>query len=386
MSVNINDSAYSTLQPYAILASSGITTVDTTTVTNGVYGSSPTASYTGNIEGTVDNANAGTAQTQLTALKGAINTRTSTLTPSPLGTITTTTTLNKNTNYNSVSNITFEGVAIVLDAENDSNAQFFITAGSSITFHNVPSITLINGALNCNIFWLAGSAITFTGTTPTSIPGIFIAGSAITFATASQINGRLYAETENVTFSGTSSVDAACDQIIVCYLKGTLILTNEGFVPIEKIKARHQVVTKGKISKNQFVNKGANPKLEPVTCLRKFNVFHLNTKSRPICVSKDAFGKNSPFKDLYVSPGHRFLIDGKMVNASELVNGKTIWQDTTCEEVVYYHLECEEHSAIIANGVLTESYLRMNNKEIAGSSNCRTLPKKRNLKQLSLGH
>ena len=51
MSTNINDPAYSTLNTYAVLAYSGITTVDKTVITNGFYGSSPTASYTGTFTG-----------------------------------------------------------------------------------------------------------------------------------------------------------------------------------------------------------------------------------------------------------------------------------------------------------------------------------------------
>ena len=40
MSTDINNPAYSTLNTYAVLAGSGITTVNTTTITNGLYGSS----------------------------------------------------------------------------------------------------------------------------------------------------------------------------------------------------------------------------------------------------------------------------------------------------------------------------------------------------------
>jgi len=78
---------YSTLNTYAVLAYSGITSGNTTTITNGYYGSAPTATYT-NISGTPDSANAGTAQVQLTALVGAINAYRSGLSSTTLGTIT----------------------------------------------------------------------------------------------------------------------------------------------------------------------------------------------------------------------------------------------------------------------------------------------------------
>jgi hypothetical protein len=280
-------------------------------------------------------------------------------------------TLLPNINYNSASSITFQGIPITLDAQGNSNAQFFITAGTgAFTFNNIPSITFINGASTCNIFWLAGTAITFSGTSPSSIPGILIAGSAITFANASQILGRVYALSA-VTFSGTSSVNALCTQNtqnIVCYAKGTLILTKQGFIPIENIRVGHNVVTKGKIYKNNFINKDAKLAVEPVMWISKFKVINLNSKSRPICIKKDALGENYPFKDLYVSPSHGLLLNGKMVFAKNIVNGKTIYQDNECDNVEYYHLECEHHSAIIANGVLAESYLDVNNRDVFENS------------------
>lgn len=52
-----------------------------------------------------------------------------------------------------------------------------------------------------------------------------------------------------------------------------------------------------------------------------------------------------------------------MVLAKNIVNGTTIYQDKKCNKVEYYHLECEYHSAIFANAVLSESYLHINNRE-----------------------
>lgn len=161
---------------------------------------------------------------------------------------------------------------------------------------------------------------------------------------------------------GTLTINSSTCQPIVCYAKGTLILIKRGFVPIEKIKAGYKVVTKGKIYNDEFIKKGANLEIEPVIWTSKFKVLNLNSKSRPICIKKDALGSNYPFKDLYVSPAHRLLLDGKMVSAMNIVNGETIYQDNECDSVEYYHLECEEHSAIFANGILAESYVDSNNR------------------------
>ena len=344
---DINNPAYSTLNTYSVLASSGITTVNTTTITNGNYGSSPTASYTGTFVGTLDSGNAGTAKTQLTAFLSSITTY---IVGLPFTSVIPATLL-PNILYITAS---FTG-AITLDAGGNPNAQFFIQSSSSLNFNNVPSITLLNGASSLNVFWFPKSAITFTGTNPPSIPGIFIAGTQITFANASQTYGRLYAQTANITFSGTSSVNG--EQPLICYAKGTLILTEEGYVPIENIREGDKVITKGKIINNQFIDPDAESKIEPVIWIGSYKVIEVNSKTRPICIKKDAFGENYPFKDLYVSPHHGVFLNDKMVVAKNIINGDTIYQNSECNEIEYYHLECENHSAIFANGILAESYV-----------------------------
>jgi hypothetical protein len=354
MSTDINNSAYATLNTYAVLASSAITAVDATIITNGSYGSSPTATYTGPIAPlTPDTAHASDAQLELGTLISAIGAVPS---PQPIVPVVSGPVTFVPGKYNVAGDLTFSpGTTITLDAENNSNAQFFFTASTAITFNTVTSITLINGASNLNVFWVAGTAITFAGTSPASIPGILIAGSAVTFAAASQILGRVYAKTAAISFSGISSVDGA--SFIVCYAKGTLILTKQGYVPIEDIKAGNKVVTKGKIINNKDVTIDSDLKIEPVMWISNFKVMCLNSKSRPICIKKNALGKNCPFKDLYVSPGHRLLLNGKMVLAKNMINGETIYQDNECDSVEYYHLECEHHSGVFANGVLAETYL-----------------------------
>lgn len=360
MGTNINNSDYSVLNTYAVLASSGITTVNTTTITNGFYGTPGGIGIVGAFIGTLDGSNATVAQTQLTALVNAINGLGVTSSISGGSGIITYTP----GRYSATTTILYgSGTDIILDAQGNTNASFFFTAGSTITFTSVASITLINGATNCNVFWLAGSAIIFTGTSPISIPGIFIAGSAITFDNASIILGRLYAQTENITFTGTSSVNAAC-QDVVCYMKGTLILMEKGYVPIEKIKVGDKIVTNGKIVKFTYVDKDANLQLEPVIWIGHFKIKDLTIKSRPVCIEKDALDPNYPFQDLYVSPEHSLLFDGKIVIAGRLINGKRIYQDRQCEHVEYYHLECKDHYAIYANGVLTETYFDAKNRGV----------------------
>lgn len=385
--MSINIASYATLNTYTVLSASALTTVNTTTITNGSYAAA-NGTYSGNLVGTLDQGNAGTAQTELTSLINAIN---------GLGAGTTISGAPGNTTvtytpgiYRSATTIVYNpGTNIILDAQGNSNAQFFFIAGTAISFTTVSSITLVNEASTCNIFWLAYTeAISFDASPPLVIPGIFVAKTAITFAAGSQVVGRTYAQTA-ISFTGTSSVNGICTTNpllallggdVVCYLKGSLILTKQGFLPIENIKAGDKVVTKGKIYKNEYVNEDAKLKLEPVMWISKFRVKDLNTKSRPICIEKDALGKNSPFQNLYVSPNHNLLLNGKMVMAKKLVNGKTIYQDNECNDVEYYHLECDSHSAIFANGVLAESYYGGSNRNMFENSG--TLRRRFDFKQI----
>ena len=151
----------------------------------------------------------------------------------------------------------------------------------------------------------------------------------------------------------------------VCYKKGTLILTNQGIIPIENIKVGDNVVTEGEIYNNYKLMKQDTSRIEPVIWIGNFKVDCLDTNSRPICIQKNTFGNNSPFQDLYISPNHSVLLDGNMVTASSLLIGNTtIYQDMECTSVEYYHLECKTHCSILANGVLSETYLDANNRYV----------------------
>ena len=256
---------------------------------------------------------------------------------------------------------------IIFDANGDNNAQFFITdTGVGMKFTSVIFV-LLNGAKSCNIFWLScGGGFTITDPL-TYVPGIIISASndsTSTFTINSEnIIGHIYSNS-SITFISNGNVNFFSDTSpvipVVCYAKGTLILTNNGFIPIEYIKVGDKVGTKGQIYKNKLISKD-NFKIERVKWVSKFKVSNLNTKSRPICIQKNAFNKNCPFKDLYVSPCHSLLINGKMVLAKDMVNGTTIYQDNECNSIEYYHLELQEHSAISVNGVLCESFLDVDN-------------------------
>jgi hypothetical protein len=367
--IDITSSSYSNLNQFTVVTTSSIllgpSAPNTTTIGPNAYGSviAPAGNFSGiQITPTTQ------TNTELGALITAIQSNPTT--SSIFGSFSDVTYTPGTYVSIDTSGINYDGTeapfTITLDANDDPSGQFFFISTGNILFTNVTNIILQHGASTNNIFWLAADSITFSGT-PTQIPGIFISGqggspllSSMSLPNNSNIYGYLYAKTGPITFQGGDSVVDSTNTIL-CYAKGTLILTKTGLVPIENIKVGDNIITKGKIHNNADFVQSADVKIEPVTWISNFKVGLLDSTSRPICIKKNAFGENTPFQDLYVSPGHRLLLNNKMVLVSSIVNGTTIYQDNDCNVAEYYHLECEYHSAIFANGVLAETYLEMNN-------------------------
>ncbi|MFW7266980.1 Hint domain-containing protein [Gluconacetobacter sp. Hr-1-5] len=82
----------------------------------------------------------------------------------------------------------------------------------------------------------------------------------------------------------------------------------------------------------------------------------------PVRILKDAISEGVPCKDLLITAEHCLFFDGKFVPARMLINGRSIFYDKSFTAYEYYHIETEDHSVIMADGVLTESYLDTGNR------------------------
>lgn len=141
----------------------------------------------------------------------------------------------------------------------------------------------------------------------------------------------------------------------VCFVRGTLIKTADGYKPIESLHVGESLVTAtGDFAVAKWVGRRV------VSCKAKgFSEGH-----RPVRIRAGALGHGRPFKDLLVSPGHRIhfaFIDDIFVPANALINGSTIVFETV-DEVEYWHIECEQHTAVLANGVSAETYIDVGNR------------------------
>jgi hypothetical protein len=167
----------------------------------------------------------------------------------------------------------------------------------------------------------------------------------------------LFGNGTNVEGSGTLS--HTLNSITLCYLKGTQILTDKGYLPIEQLSEGDLVVSFGDIIDNEEVQFYSQPILTPIKWIQKYSPTFKNSDSYPIKFQKHSIKTDCPHKDLYVSPGHRMIIDGKMCLAKDLVNGISIVQEEM-EDIEYYHFETEKAMVIDAQGAHSETFFNIN--------------------------
>ncbi len=144
---------------------------------------------------------------------------------------------------------------------------------------------------------------------------------------------------------------------VPCFTAGTLILTANGEVPIERIGVGDLVRTR-------------DNGLQPVRWIgsQKLGAAQLVAapKLQPIRIRAGALGPDAPRQDLLVSPQHRVLVRSKiaqkMFGASEvLVAAKQLLQldgfdiATDVDEVTYFHMLFDQHEIVVSNGAETES-------------------------------
>lgn len=144
---------------------------------------------------------------------------------------------------------------------------------------------------------------------------------------------------------------------IICFASGTLIKMRAGEVAGEDLEVGAEVLT-------------LDCGYQPVRWIgsRTLSGMDLaaNPHLRPIRIQAGVLGQNQPEKDLVVSPQHRVLARGKIIErmfgehevllaAKHLLGleGVEIAEELT--EVVYYHFMFDAHQVVFSNGAQTES-------------------------------
>ena len=135
-----------------------------------------------------------------------------------------------------------------------------------------------------------------------------------------------------------------------CFLAGTRMLTPAGEVAVEGLSIGDLVVTeRGDARAIRWIGRikvdrnGAAP---------------WHPDAMPVRIAKDAFGKGSPSRDLYLSRSHMVHLGGVLIPIGDLINGQTITAvNVPGDQIVYYHVELETHDVVIAEGAPCETLL-----------------------------
>lgn len=145
--------------------------------------------------------------------------------------------------------------------------------------------------------------------------------------------------------------------ITPCFTPGTMIATERGPVAVEALRTGDRLVTR-------------DNGLRRVHWIGRRDVDYsellVEPELGPVLVRAGAFGDGRPYRDMMVSPSHRFLIspeqsfltieeDEALVAARHLVDGRLVRSAKTLG-VSYLHLLCDAHQVILADGAWTETF------------------------------
>lgn len=155
----------------------------------------------------------------------------------------------------------------------------------------------------------------------------------------------------SLTFSGANASSFTTDNTgVVCFAAGTMILTDRGEVPVERLRAGDLV---------QTMDNG----LQPVAMLvsRRLGAVELARRPelKPIELKPGALGGD---RRLIVSPQHAMLVahggTEMLVRARQLsrMKGGAVRVMHGCKQVTYVHLIFDAHQIVFANERASESF------------------------------
>ena len=268
-------------------------------------------------------------------------------------------------------NLTIAGGA--LNISGNAVASNTTLSNGSITFQSPKAV--LSGSLlmqgNANTLTVAalqspgsaglGDQAVISGFVTGDVIDITAVTSGGTISSTSATNGAT--ETVNVTSGGTTietfqftagstallRADAnGFAELVACYCPGTLILTEAGEVPVERLHVGDQVVT-------------VSGALEPIRWIGRRSYHPRTLAGRthllPIRIKAGALADGTPRRDLLVSPLHAMLIDGVLVPAHALLNGTTVVREQGMQEVSYVHIELAQHDVVWAEGAASETFV-----------------------------
>jgi hypothetical protein len=133
-----------------------------------------------------------------------------------------------------------------------------------------------------------------------------------------------------------------------CFRRGTLILTDRGEIAVEDLHIGDYVVTYfGDVRPIRWIGQRVYSR---AFAAGKCGIL-------PVRIAQSALEDGVPKRDLHVSPQHAMLLDGMLIPAIALLNGRSIIQAETVDCLEYYHIELDSHDVILAEGAPSESFV-----------------------------
>jgi hypothetical protein len=130
-----------------------------------------------------------------------------------------------------------------------------------------------------------------------------------------------------------SNISFASPMSSTCFPANTLVLTDSGYVPIQKIDTKRHTIRQNKIN---AITKS------------------ILTSSYMVCIEKDSIAENMPNKKTIISPQHEVLYKGKMRKARDLLGIDGIYKQRYNGNIVYNVL-LEKHSKMVVHGMIVET-------------------------------
>jgi hypothetical protein len=239
-----------------------------------------------------------------------------------------------------------------------------VNANVTFGFHNNPTginsgvIEYLSGFINggtvtaaqhvTNLAW--GDGFIVDGDNFTGASFVINSGTLHVTTTSSSVINFTHLDLTGLT--AANFVGVGDDIEIICYVRGTRILTPQGERAIEALAPGDPVVTATgetlavKWVGHRRLSLAGHPRPQTVA---------------PVRILRGAVADNMPHRDLLVSPDHALFVDGKLICARQLVNGTTIRQEGDWPTVEYYHVELDRHAIVLAEGLPAESYIDTGN-------------------------
>jgi hypothetical protein len=145
----------------------------------------------------------------------------------------------------------------------------------------------------------------------------------------------------------------------ICLLRGTLVRTPDGDRPVEDLAIGDGIVTaSGEAKAVRWIGRQR---------FRRAKGRAWVASVLPVRIARGILDGVAPTRDLYVSQAHAILLDGKLVPAGSLVNGRTIVLERAADLATldYFNVELDAHDVMLAEGAPVETFLSANgNREM----------------------